>query len=268
MPREATITYEQVAAAADAILAAGGKPNQRTIREQLGMGSMGTIHRLLQQWANAQPREPEPAVPLPDSLHRAILAYREREVTSATTRLEAALLESQQSAAELATDNERQAAAISDLQKEIGRLHAAVAQGVGRTAQLEADLVQTRADFHQGEARREAAEQALAGCRAEQQAAETVHQKAEAAFKEQIKALETQRSQLDDDKRRLDRELSEARKEAQTAAVQRGKLEGWLEALQKEIDRHQRGSDHGFPKSGWPDSDGCGSSRDKHIYLH
>ena len=43
MGREATITYEQVAAAADAVKVAGGKPTSRGIRERLGnTGSMGT----------------------------------------------------------------------------------------------------------------------------------------------------------------------------------------------------------------------------------
>ena len=54
MGREATITYEQVAAAADAMKVAGGKPTSRGIRERLGnTGSMGTVNKLLQAWKAA-----------------------------------------------------------------------------------------------------------------------------------------------------------------------------------------------------------------------
>jgi len=51
MGREATISYEQVAAAADTMKAAGSKPTSRAIRERIGnIGSMGTINRHLQAW--------------------------------------------------------------------------------------------------------------------------------------------------------------------------------------------------------------------------
>ena len=54
MGREATISYEQVAAAADAMKVAGGKPTTRGIRERLGnTGSMGTVNKLLQAWKAA-----------------------------------------------------------------------------------------------------------------------------------------------------------------------------------------------------------------------
>ncbi|GGE88726.1 DNA-binding protein [Massilia psychrophila] len=46
MGREATVTYGQVAAAADAMCSANIRPSSRTVRERLGnTGSMGTINR-------------------------------------------------------------------------------------------------------------------------------------------------------------------------------------------------------------------------------
>ena len=51
MGREATITAEQVNAAADGMKADGIKPTSRAIRERLGnTGSMGTINKLLKRW--------------------------------------------------------------------------------------------------------------------------------------------------------------------------------------------------------------------------
>ena len=65
MPREASITYEQVAAIADSIKASGGKPNPRQVRERHGSGSLGTIHKLFQQWEAGQARQIEASLALP-----------------------------------------------------------------------------------------------------------------------------------------------------------------------------------------------------------
>jgi len=50
MARTTTITFDQVAAAANAIKAAGEKPTARRVREALGTGSMATILKFFQQW--------------------------------------------------------------------------------------------------------------------------------------------------------------------------------------------------------------------------
>ena len=50
MGRESTITYEQIAAIADAMKTEGVKPTSRAMRERLGnTGSMGTIKGSLQE---------------------------------------------------------------------------------------------------------------------------------------------------------------------------------------------------------------------------
>lgn len=73
MGREATITYEQVAAAADAMKVAGSKPTSRAIRERLGnTGSMGTVNKLLQDWRAGQERRIGNALVLLATLQRAI----------------------------------------------------------------------------------------------------------------------------------------------------------------------------------------------------
>ena len=63
------ITFEQVAAAADALTGAGQQPSIRAIREKLGdTGSPNTIHRHLVTWRSARPvavAAVAPALPQP-----------------------------------------------------------------------------------------------------------------------------------------------------------------------------------------------------------
>ena len=147
MGREATITYEQVAAAAEAMKVAGGKPTTRGIRERLGnTGSMGTVNKLLQAWKAAQERQVSTALSLPPVLQRAILDFMGQELSSAKATLEAELAEQQQEVADLATENERQAADIEDKNDAAVALQANLATLQGRLNQIEIDLATARND--------------------------------------------------------------------------------------------------------------------------
>ena len=158
MGREATITYEQVAAAADAMKVAGSKPTSRAIRERLGnTGSMGTVNKLLQDWRAGQERRIAHALVLPATLQRAILEFMDQELTGAKATLEAELAEQQQEAADLATENERQAGDIEDKAEAVTALQAELANLQGRMAQMDVDLGAARLD---GERERKAAEAA------------------------------------------------------------------------------------------------------------
>ena len=158
MGREATITYEQVAAAADAMKVAGSKPTSRAIRERLGnTGSMGTVNKLLQDWRAGQERLIANALVLPASLQRAILEFMDQELTGAKAPLEAELAEQQQEAADMATENERQAGDIEDKAEAVTALQFDLANLQGRVAQMDADLGAARLD---GERERTAAEAA------------------------------------------------------------------------------------------------------------
>lgn len=158
MGREATITYEQVAAAADAMKVAGSKPTSRAIRERLGnTGSMGTVNKLLQDWRAGQERRIANALVLPATLQRAILEFMDQELTGAKATLEAELAEQQQEAADLATENERQAGDIEDKAEAVTALQSELANLQGRMAQIEVDLGASKLD---GERERKAAEAA------------------------------------------------------------------------------------------------------------
>ena len=147
MGREATITYEQVVAAADAMKAAGTKPTSRGIRERLGnTGSMGTVNKLLQAWRAAQERQISTALSLPPVLQRAILDFMGQELSSAKATLEAELAEQQQEVTDLATENERQASDIEQMNDSALTLQANLATLQGRLSQIDTDLATARND--------------------------------------------------------------------------------------------------------------------------
>jgi chromosome segregation ATPase len=163
MGREATISYEQVAAAADTMKATGSKPTSRAIRERLGnIGSFGTINRHLQAWRAGQERQIASALALPAALQRSILDFMGQELASAKAALETDLAEQQQEAADLATENERQAADIEDKADTLTALHAELATLQGRLGQMQTDLAAAKDDADRERQAAEAARTELA----------------------------------------------------------------------------------------------------------
>ena len=73
------ITFEQVAAVADALAGEGQQPTIRAVREKLGdTGSPNTIHKHLTAWRQARPVAAADAPELPHTLTAAIAAEIER----------------------------------------------------------------------------------------------------------------------------------------------------------------------------------------------
>ena len=145
MGRESTITYEQIAAIADAMKTEGVKPTSRAMRERLGnTGSMGTINKLLGRWKAGQERQISAALVLPPALQRVLLEFMDTELTAARTTLEAELADQQQEATDLATENERQVIENDAQADTIELLRAEVSTHQGRAGQLESDLVVSR----------------------------------------------------------------------------------------------------------------------------
>jgi colicin import membrane protein len=145
MGREAKITYEQVAAAADAMCAANLRPSSRTVRERLGnTGSMGTINRLLHEWKASQERHIAQPLTLPPVLQRTILDFMAQELATAKAQLESALAEQRQEMTDLAIENERQAADLEERSNAEIALRAELASLQGRIAQTEGELAHAR----------------------------------------------------------------------------------------------------------------------------
>lgn len=157
MAREATITQEQVNAAADTIRAAGTKPTARAVREALGGGSMATVLKFLQTWQAGQVRAEESPVVLPAGLQRALVDFIGQEVASAKTVLQDDLVAAQQANGDLIAESERQAATIEAQAEALDTAQAEKAELTGRLAQVESDLAKAGDDVT---AERHAAEQA------------------------------------------------------------------------------------------------------------
>ena len=100
------ITYDEVIAAIDAILAAGEEPTIQRIREHLGTGSPNTIHRHLVTWRASRPVEQRKAPELPAELQAALVKEIERQAAEARTDVERSLVEAQKEAATLAKAGE------------------------------------------------------------------------------------------------------------------------------------------------------------------
>ena len=144
MAREATITQEQVNAAADAIRATGAKPTARAIRDQLGTGSMATVLKLLQVWQSGQVRPAAQDVTLPPGLTRALVDFIGQEVATARAGLEADLATAQQASADLIAESERQAATIESQAEALDLAHGEKAELQGKLGQMESDLATAR----------------------------------------------------------------------------------------------------------------------------
>ena len=138
MPREATITYDQVVRYAEAIKAEGYKPTPRLIRDRHGSGSFGTIHKLFLQWENTQELAIETALSLPPSLQRAILEFVRNELSTGRAELDDRLSQAVSHARDLATENERLSQLIEEQSNETEALRGEKAALQGRVSEMEA----------------------------------------------------------------------------------------------------------------------------------
>jgi chromosome segregation ATPase len=103
-PREG-ITYEQVAAAADAMVGEGLNPTIRGIRDAIG-GSPNTVHKHLSAWRAARPQATAIAQELPAAISAAIASEISKAAAEARAEVEARLVQAQAEAEELSTAGE------------------------------------------------------------------------------------------------------------------------------------------------------------------
>jgi len=121
MARISTVTFAQVATIADTMTAAGLRPTARAVRERLGTGSMGTIHKLIQQWAGkgSADDEAEDAPELPASIASVLMDFVSTQVAEACEPLAEELREAKAAALELAEENERLCREVERLAEEV-----------------------------------------------------------------------------------------------------------------------------------------------------
>jgi len=144
MAREATITFEQVAAIADEMKTRSQRPTARSIREALGTGSMATILKLFQQWQGTQARQSQVIdETLDPAIARAIGNHLSAKVQIAIAETSGRLADLQAEAEIIIAENERQSAEIESQANELATLQEQHTALVGRTQQLEADAQRT-----------------------------------------------------------------------------------------------------------------------------
>ena len=93
------ITFEQVAAVADAIIGEGQQPTINAVRDRIGTGSPNTVHRHLTVWRAARPQSIAAVPELPASLTTAIATEIERAAATARSEVESKLVQAQAEAA-------------------------------------------------------------------------------------------------------------------------------------------------------------------------
>ena len=147
MARDA-VTFEQVATIADQIKAAGQKPTVRSVQENLGGGSMGTILRFLGKWKEGQSLASEQRTTTDDSIDpsiaRAISTVISSRIQAAVGEINGRFADLQSETSDLITENERQAQEIIEHLRRIESQEEELAVGAGRTSQIEAELALTR----------------------------------------------------------------------------------------------------------------------------
>jgi chromosome segregation ATPase len=219
MAREG-ITFEQVAAAAGALVGEGQQaPTIRAVREKLGTGSPNTIHKHLTAWREARPVVAAAAPELPQALTAAIAAEIERAASRARGEIEARLVQAQSEAAELAAAGEVLEGERDELVEQVVALASERDTLAGKAQQQAAEIERLRADLAGAQQGRTAAEQQAAvlvakleACadrvsraearqaQAEQQAAKAAQAREQAArLAGQLEALQRQRQQDKDD---------------------------------------------------------------------
>ena len=129
------ITYEQVVAAADAMLGQGITPTIQGIRDALGSGSPNTVHRHLSTWRATLPQQVTDAPALPLALAAAFSAEIARATAEARAEVEAKLVQVQKESADLAAAGEAVEAERDGLAELVQELTAANNTLIGKSGE-------------------------------------------------------------------------------------------------------------------------------------
>jgi colicin import membrane protein len=141
------VTFEQVAAIADAIAAQGNRPTLRGVRAELGTGSLGTIQKHLAAWQGTRRQIVTSSATLPTEIQRVILGEIERTVSEARAELEADLAAAMGDRDALTDDNLAQSEQIELQAARLAEVEAGSQQQAGRILQLETDLATAAAEI-------------------------------------------------------------------------------------------------------------------------
>ncbi len=148
MGRPAVIFYDDVAAAADLMIAKGAKPTQDTVYEALGRkGGMGTLNKLFNQWKEEnRPRKVAEVVStLPLSISKTINEEIERAAADARSEIQLELIDVKAERLSLANELERLSDINGDLEDKITDL-ATINSELNGKAEQQAGEIKTLKD--------------------------------------------------------------------------------------------------------------------------
>ncbi|NCB21198.1 MAG: DNA-binding protein, partial [Clostridia bacterium] len=191
------ISYEQVAAVADAMIGEGTVPTIRAVREQLGgTGSPNTIHRHLTVWREAHPVPPAAAPEPSPALSRAFADEIERHAAAERSLLTGLLAQAKVEADELAAAGEALEVKRDELAAQVATLTHELDMKTGVIAQQTTELAAAQAQITLEQAAAESARLEAATGRYElkQQALRVTEQLAEIQrLRDALTAAETGR---------------------------------------------------------------------------
>ena len=148
MARTSNITFGQVAQIADAMKAAGNRPTARAVRERIGSGSMGTIHKLLQQWQGkgSEADEETEAAELPNHIQSALMDFIGTEIATACEPLNEELHQAKADLEEIALDNERLNRAYDQQCGDVERLISDLANAKGQLMTIKDEFAEVKTE--------------------------------------------------------------------------------------------------------------------------
>lgn len=156
------ITYEQVAEAADSLVARNLRPTQIAVREILRTGSMGTIGTHLRTWEKSATSKVLPAVALPAAIQGVIASEIVRAIGEACASLELQLSEQKEYGEFLAKENKEHEETICEVDSVLEEMKKTLHQTAGVIDRFEQELTSVKTELEQERMKREVGCLALA----------------------------------------------------------------------------------------------------------
>lgn len=141
------ITSEEVDAVADGILATGENPTNRKVKEILGKGSDGTIHKYLSAWRVKRAQLTTPVVELPGVLLGALRDFEERVRAEERATYEARLVITMAEADDLATQLEATEEGLAAAELALSALRDENSALSAKNSSQETEIVQLKSDL-------------------------------------------------------------------------------------------------------------------------
>lgn len=139
------IEYEQVAAAADALVAEGLRPTLDAVHGRVGSGSRTTVQQHMSKWKGRQPKRDPLAVELPPAIHREFAREMDRRVAEATIAVRQELADTVRARDAIVEESAQRAEMLEKLEQRCTEQSEVIAAQVARIDELRASEQRERA---------------------------------------------------------------------------------------------------------------------------